>query len=552
MKKPKMNVATHFDDVNKIWSGPSSDVVVNKHENFGEFLLEKLKSDPELVAQINGDTGETMTKSEIRIRSIRCAQNLAKLGCTQNDCIGVVARNHHNLTPLLYGAIFNGSPICPFDVLIVKDGIDVLLDRLRPSFIFGDADVLDSVKEIVNNMGFSSKFFTVNGSADAYESIDSLMNETGEEDSFVCSKIDDAFSHAVVISCSSGSTGLPKSICLSHAVFTFTQKVQKFGSKLITLNFSSMYWLSGILAMLSSATTVTRIFTTKPFSPDLFFDFVEKYKFQFFSGPPCQMQAILTSERCVNADLSSIGLCFLIGSTLPPTLLQTLKKVIPKCILMTAYGMTEVCGGVTCTVPNELEEYPQSSGRLMIGAKIKIINQNPGEKCGIGEEGEICIKIPIPPMGYYKDEAATRNAYDNEGYFISGDLGYFDETGRLYIIGRKKEIFKCRGFAIWPGELENIILKHSAIRDVSVVSVYDDKIVSELPAAVVIKKDDSSVTVDDVYAIVADQMVSYKRLDGGVYFVDEFPLTPSGKIIRSKVKELAQKFYQLKKQTTNK
>ncbi|XP_055297897.1 uncharacterized protein LOC129566201 [Sitodiplosis mosellana] len=539
-------VNTYFDAVDKVWSGRNSDIVVDKHENLGTFLLENLNSHPELVTQINGDTGETLTKSEIRSRSIRCAQNLTKLGCTQDDRIGIVARNHHNLTPLFFGALCIGTPISPMDVRMDKDVIAKILERVRPSFIFCDTDVLESVKKIVNGNGISAKFFTVNGSDNGCDSIDSLINETGEEDSFVCSKIDDAFSHVAVIACSSGSTGFPKSISLSHALYSFVLKRQN-SSEHTSLNFSSMNWVSGVFSKLNSALKRKHIFTKHPFSPDLFFDFVEKYKVQVFTALPYQMQAILTSERCKSADLSSLSMCCLAGNTVPPILVKTMKKVIPKCIVLTIYGMSETCGAVSCTMPTESEECPHSCGRLITGAKIKIINQETDEKCGIGEVGEICIKIPIPPMGYYKDEAATRNAYDNEGYFSSGDLGYFNETGRLYIIGRKIEIFRSREFDIWPGELENIILKHSAIRDVSVVNVYDDDIVLELPAAVVVKKEDSSITADDVYAIVADQLASYKRLDGGVYFVDELPMTPSGKTIRSKAKEIAQNFYQQRK-----
>lgn len=164
--------------------------------------------------------------------------------------------------------------------------------------------------------------------------------------------------------------------------------------------------------------------------------------------------------------------------------------------------MTEICGGITCTAPNELTECSNSSGRIIMGCQIKIINQRTGEKCGIGEEGEIYLKVPIPPMGYYKDEMATRNAFDNEGYFISGDLGYFDESGRLTVVGRKKEVFKCRGFFVFPTEIEHLILKHSDVRDVCVVNVYDDEMATDIPAAVVVKMENSSITADDVYAII--------------------------------------------------
>lgn len=296
---------------------------------------------------------------------------------------------------------------------------------------------------------------------------------------------------------------------------------------------------------------------------------------QFFFGPPSQLQAFLKSERCEKADLSSLISCFPIGGFVPSVLVQTMKKIIPKCLLLTTYGMTEVGGSLSCTTPNELEEYPKSAGRLVPGVEVKIIHEQTGEKCGIGEEGEIYAKVPVPSMGYYKDEIATREAFDSEGYFITGDLGYFDDTGRLYIVGRKKEIFKNCGFAVWPAELENLIVKHPNVQTASVVSVYDNDVMSDLPAALVVKVDGSSITEKDVYAIIAgelknlnktqlnlllnvsfflqsDQMASYKRLDGGIYFVNELPMTPSGKVIRPKVKEIAQQFFEAKKQSTTK
>lgn len=224
---------------------------------------------------------------------------------------------------------------------------------------------------------------------------------------------------------------------------------------------------------------------------------------QFFFGPPCQIQAFLKSERCESADLSSLFLCIAVGASVLPILVQTLKKLAPKCLLLTTYGCTEIGGGATCTLPNELEDHPNSGGRLVPGVEMKVIDVKTGEKCGIGEEGEIYIKMPMPSLGYYKDETATQNSFDEEGYFISGDLGYFDESGRLIIIGRKKEIFKNCGFAIWPAELESIIINNPAVKEASVVSVYDEQIMSELPAAVVVKKENHSITEDEIYSIIA-------------------------------------------------
>ncbi|XP_031638217.1 4-coumarate--CoA ligase-like 7 [Contarinia nasturtii] len=540
-------LATAFDAVNKVWLGPNPEFKVNEHQNVGEFLLKKLELDPEFVAQINGDTGEWITKAEIRKRAIRCAQNLKKLGCTQSDCISIVARNHHNLTPLLFGALCNGTPVSPLDVIIPKKEKSTILQRVRPSIIFCDADVLQTIKKITTEIGLNAKLFTVNGSVDGFDSIDSLMVATGTERSFVCAKIKNSFSHIALIACSSGSTGPSKSICMSHALFLYTLLHENFEFAHVHLCFSSLYWVSGILGTMSTAFNNHRIFTSKSFSTDLFFDVVDKYKISSYTGTPPQFQAIITSERARTTDLSSILKCFVIGSSVPQVLLENVQTIIPNCALFTIYGTTEVCGAISRTAPNELEQHPNSAGRLVPGANIKIINDSTGAKCGIEEEGEIYLKLPISSMGYYKDEMATRNSSDSEGYFISGDLGYFDRFGRLIINGRKKDVFKSCSYPVWPIEIENLILKHGSIKNVSVVGVYDDEKMTELPAAVVIRQEECSITENEVYNIVAGQLATYKCLDGGIYFVNKLPLTPSGKIVRSKVKEVAQKWYQQRK-----
>lgn len=203
---------------------------------------------------------------------------------------------------------YKKSQELPLTSFTISDGASHILQRVEPSFIFCDADELLSVKKIIDDIGLKAELFTVNGSVEGYDSIDDLMSATGNEDSFVCvlfdlfeyfllkkklnydhafhfpyfifscTKIADAFSHAAIYTCSSGSTGLPKSICMSHAflIYMFAIRVDEFA--VVMLCFSSLYWLSGIWTTITSAFKNTRIFTTQPFSTDLFFDLVEKYK----------------------------------------------------------------------------------------------------------------------------------------------------------------------------------------------------------------------------------------------------------------------------------
>lgn len=162
------------------------------------------------------------------------------------------------------------------------------------------------VNEITADIGLKTKLFTVKGTADNIDSIDSLMVETGQENSFACvlfsffflliclqsfltffpcvcyhfscTKLENAYSHTALIACSSGSTGLPKSICISNAFFSYSFANPTVPFPLLMLNFSSFYWFSGIWAAFMSANASTRVFTARPFSADLFFDLVEKHK----------------------------------------------------------------------------------------------------------------------------------------------------------------------------------------------------------------------------------------------------------------------------------
>lgn len=163
----------------------------------------------------------------------------------------------------------------------------------------------------------------------------------------------------------------------------------------------------------------------------------------------------------------------------------------------------EIGGGATLTSVAELDKHPGSVGSLLPGTFMKIIDESSGEPRGVGEKGEIYVKLSMKSMGYFRDDEANRNSYDADGFFKTGDIGYFDEIGRLYVSGRKKEIFKNRGYAIWPVEIEDVLLKNDAIRNVCVTSVFDEDIITEYPAAVVIKNENNSITEDEVYAIVS-------------------------------------------------
>lgn len=226
-----------------------------------------------------------------------------------------------------------------------------------------------------------------------------------------------------------------------------------------------------------------------------------------FLGPPCQLQAIAKSEECFAESnrLSSLRLLYSVGGYVPSILTQTLKKTQPQCIFITTYGATEIGGGISATMPMELDEHPNSVGRLVPGIKIKILDGKSQKKCGIDEDGEIFVKIQIP-IRYYLDDEANKLAFDSDGYYATGDIGYFDDAGRLYINGRKKEIFRVRNFGVKPSEIEDILIKNPAIENACAVNVFDGEQMTELAAAVVIRSERYTITENEIYALIAGQV----------------------------------------------
>lgn len=202
----------------------------------------------------------------------------------------------------------------------------------------------------------------------------------------------------------------------------------------------------------------------------------------------------------------------------PMSLVDRFTTLLPHCQLICGYGTTETIALLCMATPKELKKYPNVVGQLKTGVEIKIVNTTTDLKCGIDEEGEIYAKLQIPLMGYFLDPDANRIAFDCDGFSITGDIGYFDDVGRLFLTGRKKEMFKVRNHVIWPSQLEDILQSHEAIRNTCVVGVFDEETSTDLAAAVVEKNEGHSITKEKVYKLISGMTV-YKNMLFTFFFI---------------------------------
>lgn len=269
----------------------------------------------------------------------------------------------------------------------------------------------------------------------------------------------------------------------------------------ILFSSSSLNWMIGLVVnLLNIFSGATRIISSKPFSPETQNQIIKDYEVTVVIGQSYYIIECLKSHLMPKADLSSVKHMIVAGYKLPLSAIEEFNQYLPNGTLNNSYGLTETSGFVTVDYPTFSGN--DSVGRLLGCYGFKIVNDDDnGQRCGIDVEGEICIKTPKKFLGYFNNQKLTEQALDSEGFVLTGDIGRVDKDGNLYIIGRKKDVI-IYYHTIIPTEIEALLLKSPFIYGVCVVGVVDETSI-ELPAAIVVRTKDSSITEVDICEMVA-------------------------------------------------
>lgn len=281
-----------------------------------------------------------------------------------------------------------------------------------------------------------------------------------------------------------------------------------------------------------------RIITTDEFTPELMLSIVEKYMVTHFVSPPTSLSMVLKSPEVAQSNLSSLQFWLCGGSATPHERIEQMKKHLSSGQIVVSYGLTEIAGGVAIGFPNIK---PHTVGQLVAGIEVKIVDEN-GNRVGVGVDGEICVDSKYKFLGYYGNQSETDAMFDEEGFLRSGDIGHFDDEGDLFVMDRQKDIFKYRSCHISPTEIENVILKNDGVQLACVFGIPDIECM-DLPAAAIVKAGGSNITVAEINEIVKNNLNDSCQLRGGIFFFDSLPMTPSGKILRRKVREIVMALY---------
>lgn len=356
-------------------------------------------------------------------------------------------------------------------------------------------------------------------------------------------------SRVAVLNYSSGTTGLPKGVMISHqniianvvqSLF-MRQLEQPWDAKNAPperwLGFLPLYHAYGQLwSITAAAINLTPCFFMRSFNYETFLRHIQNHKITHIQTAPPVLVMLAKRPETSKYDLSSL-INILCGAA--PLSKELQNEVSARCGLkvVQTWGMTEV----TCSclhMPGGLDDRSGSVGYIDPNSEMKLIDDH-GKEVGPGERGEIHVRGPNICLGYWRNEKATKETFDEEGWMSTGDVAICDEKGWYWIVDRKKELIKVKGFQVAPAELEAVLLENEDIADAAVCAIQMEH--EELPRAYVVLKESArgKVKERDIVEWTAKRVAKHKRLEGGVSFIDEVPKSPSGKIQRKVMREWA-------------
>ncbi|TGZ76758.1 acetyl-CoA synthetase-like protein [Ascodesmis nigricans] len=497
---------------------------------------------------IDANTDRSLTYAEVRDQAKAFGIGLKSLWeWRKNDVLCVFSTNNIDTPAITWGTLWAGGCITPANPAYTVDELTFQLKDSGAKGIVTIPPFLDTVKAACKNVGIPEDRILIMGDK-------KVLNYTHWRDLIDPStsvrwrktKVNVTKDVAFLVY-SSGTTGTPKGVMLSH------QNVASNIAQLIAGESENLSWKTDkILAFLPffhiyglTCLIHHAIYTGRPlivmdkFDLEHFCKLVQKHKITMVYAVPPVILLLAKHPLIANYDLSSIRM---INSGAAPLTEELVKAVwarlqIP---IKQGYGLSETAP-VTHTQKWELWQSTIGAvGHLLPSLSVKYIDEDANE-VPRGQTGEICVKGPNVMLGYHNKPDATKNAFTEDGFFRTGDVGHEDKDGNVYITDRAKELIKYKGFQVPPAELEGKLAAHPKIADVGVVGVYDESIASEVPRAYIVltpgvKEEGMEKEIVDW---IAERVAHYKRLRGGVRFVEAIPKSPSGKILRRLIKLMA-------------
>ena len=534
----------------------------------GQMLDEAIMQHPDNEAVVYVDRNYRMTYREFGELVDNLAKGLMAMGVQKGEKVAIWATNVPYWVAFQFATAKIGAVLLTVNTFYKKAELEYLLKQSECENLllidsFRDTDYVQTVYDLVPELRTQERgylrsdtfpdlkrvFFLGQEKHRGMYSMPELLalsRVTSEEDYRARQASLDP--HDVVnMQYTSGTTGFPKGVMLTHynignngfwigenQCFTHEDRIC-----LPVPLFHCFGCVLGVLAAVSHAATLVIL---EGFSPLLVLASVEEEKCTALYGVPTMFIAVLEHRSFPRYDLSSLRTGIMAGSPCPVPVMEKVIDVMNMKDITICYGLTEASPVMTQTRVNDsLEQRTQTVGRAMPEIEVRVVDPETGEAVPAGVQGEVCCRGYNVMEGYYNNPDATAQAIDPDGWLHSGDLGTMDEEGYLAITGRLKDMIIRGGENVYPREIEEFLYRMEGIKDVQVVGVPSRKYGEEV-GAFVIPKEGFDFGAEDIRDFCRGKIARYK-IPKYIKFLDEYPMTASGKIQKFKLRELAGQYF---------
>jgi fatty-acyl-CoA synthase len=500
------------------------------NQGLGSWIYKRRVKSRDVIAVISA--GRSLTYGELNDRVNSLAQSLATMGVAKGDRVAYLGENHPSFIEVFFATAQLGALFVPLNTRLAPPELHYALENSGSRILFHSAALTDLAHKSV--MGFDDVATVV---ADALTVKEKNLEQliASAEATYIDTTV--TLDDPAIILYTSGTTGHPKGALLLHRNLTWNSfnvlvdyDVTSYTTSLLI---SPMFHVAalgmGVFPVLLQGGTLV---LEKGFDPQRVLELIPEHKITMISGVPTTYQLLADHPDFEAANLSSLRSMTCGGSAIPH---RTMDVYESRGLAFTmGYGMTETSPSATVVPPAWSREKAGSAGLPVFFNQLRAVDED-GVDLPIGEVGEIVIRGNNVIEEYWNNPEASKTSFFDGGWFRSGDMGYFDQDGFLFIADRLKDMIISGGENIYPAEVEQIIAELSHVTGVAIIGVPDEKW-GEVPRAIVSISEGSSLTFEEMRTHLDNRVARYK-MPKSIVIVDEFPRTGSGKIRKAELRK---------------
>jgi acyl-CoA synthetase (AMP-forming)/AMP-acid ligase II len=491
--------------------------------------------------------GKRWTYAQTLERVNKLANVLAKIGVEKGDRIGMLQVNCNQYVEAYYASAKMGAIFVPLNFRAKADELNYMIANAEAKVLFVGDRYFDMVQGMLSQLPTVKQCISIDSEGGKKLHYEDVIGSASSEESFLELGDEDI----TMLMYTAGTTGRPKGVPLRHSAFVsyVLENIEPASPDIEERNLLTvpLYHVAGIQAMLAAIYGGRTLVIMRQFEVKEWLDTIRQEKATRAMLVPTMLKRVIDDSDFNKYDLSSLKVITYGAAPMPFEVINKAIKMMPWVKFINAFGQTETASTITALGPEDhviegteeekerkLKRLSSSIGKPLPDVEVKIVDEE-GKALPPLEVGEILARGPRMMTGYWRDEQKTKQVMTSDGWLRTGDMGWMDEEGYIYLAGRGDDMIIRGGENISPEEVENVLHSHPKVEEAAVIGVPDLEWGQEVRAVVVLKRGEKA-TPEEMIEFCRSKLSGFKR-PRSVVFIDTLPRNPMGKVLRKKLRE---------------